>query len=138
MRASGAVTPAQVVVLAANGRVGASIARGPVGGFEATRPRRARPVKCKSGSATVHGLLWRPRRRGRRAPAASCMVHGGPTGQALADWNARVQWLVQRGYAVLQPNYRGSSGYGRAYTQALAGVGASATSPTSPPASGTP
>jgi len=48
-------------------------------------------------------------------------VHGGPTGQALADWNPRVQWLVQRGYVVLQPNYRGSSGYGVTYRNALDG-----------------
>jgi dipeptidyl aminopeptidase/acylaminoacyl peptidase len=48
------------------------------------------------------------------------MVHGGPTSQALADWNARVQAFVQRGWTVLQPQYRGSTGYGRAYTQALA------------------
>jgi len=49
------------------------------------------------------------------------MVHGGPTSQALADWNARVQLFVQRGWTVLQPQYRGSTGYGRAYTQSLAG-----------------
>src|SRR5262249_5406760 len=42
-------------------------------------------------------------------------------GQATADWNARVQWLVQRGFVVVQPNTRGSTGFGRAYTQALAG-----------------
>ncbi|MFH4289226.1 alpha/beta fold hydrolase, partial [Acinetobacter baumannii] len=41
--------------------------------------------------------------------------------QALADWNARVQWFVSRGWAVLAPNARGSTGHGRAYTQALAG-----------------
>ncbi|MGH8978213.1 MAG: alpha/beta hydrolase family protein, partial [Acidimicrobiia bacterium] len=48
-------------------------------------------------------------------------LHGGPTSQALADWNARIQWLVARGCAVLQPNYRGSTGHGRAYTQSLNG-----------------
>jgi dipeptidyl aminopeptidase/acylaminoacyl peptidase len=48
-------------------------------------------------------------------------VHGGPTGQSLADWSLRVQAFVQRGFTVLQPNYRGSSGYGRAYAQSLAG-----------------
>ena len=67
----------------------------------------------------MHGLLYRP--TGATRPPLVVHLHGGPTGQALADWNARVQWLVQRGCAVLQPNYRGSTGYGRAYTQALAG-----------------
>jgi dipeptidyl aminopeptidase/acylaminoacyl peptidase len=92
-----------------------------VGGFESTGLVEPRAVTWKSGSATVHGLLWRPGPTG--APGARpllVMVHGGPTGQALADWNARVQLLVQRGWTVLQPQYRGSTGYGRAYTQALA------------------
>jgi dipeptidyl aminopeptidase/acylaminoacyl peptidase len=48
-------------------------------------------------------------------------VHGGPTGQSLADWNPRVQWLVQQGYTVLQPNHRGSAGYGVNYRNALDG-----------------
>jgi dipeptidyl aminopeptidase/acylaminoacyl peptidase len=117
---SGAVTPAQVVVLAANGSGRRALARGPVGGFEATGLVEPRPVVWKSGSAVVHGLLWRA--AGASGPAPTVVhVHGGPTGQALADWNPRVQWLVQQGYAVLQPNHRGSSGYGVAYRNALDG-----------------
>jgi dipeptidyl aminopeptidase/acylaminoacyl peptidase len=117
---SGAVTPTQIVVLAANGSARRAIARGPVGGFERTGLVEPRPVLWKSGNGVVHGLLW-------RAPDASgpgpmvVHVHGGPTGQALADWNPRVQWLVQSGYAVLQPNHRGSSGYGVSYRDALDG-----------------
>jgi dipeptidyl aminopeptidase/acylaminoacyl peptidase len=48
-------------------------------------------------------------------------VHGGPTGQALADWAPRVQYFVQKGWTVLQPNYRGSTGYGEGYRRALEG-----------------
>jgi dipeptidyl aminopeptidase/acylaminoacyl peptidase len=116
---SGAVTPSHVVVLAANGSGRRSFARGPAGGFEQTPLIEPRAVSFKSGNATVHGLLSRPADVSR--PPLVVHLHGGPTGQAIADWNARVQWLVQRGCAVLQPNYRGSSGYGRAYAQALAG-----------------
>jgi dipeptidyl aminopeptidase/acylaminoacyl peptidase len=117
---SGAVTPGQVVVLAANGSARRSIARGPVGGFERTGLVEPRPVMWKVGSAAVHGLLWRaPDANGPRPLVVQ--IHGGPTGQALADWNPRVQWLVQQGYAVLQPNHRGSSGYGVAYRNALDG-----------------
>jgi dipeptidyl aminopeptidase/acylaminoacyl peptidase len=47
--------------------------------------------------------------------------HGGPTGQAIVDWSSRVRYLTDRGWAVLQPNPRGSTGYGRAYAQALRG-----------------
>jgi dipeptidyl aminopeptidase/acylaminoacyl peptidase len=119
---SGAVTPPQVVTLAANGSGRRSFARGPVGGFEAAGPVEPRPVTWKSGSATVHGLLWRPGLAGARGTRPLLvLVHGGPTSQGLADWSPRVQLLVQRGWTVLVPQYRGSTGYGRAYAQALAG-----------------
>ena len=117
---SGAVTPGQVVVLAANGSARRSVARGPVGGFERTGLVEPRPVMWKTGSAAVHGLLWRAADANGPAPLV-VQIHGGPTGQALADWNPRVQWLVQQGYAVLQPNHRGSSGYGVGYRNALDG-----------------
>jgi dipeptidyl aminopeptidase/acylaminoacyl peptidase len=117
---SGAVTPAQVVVLAANGSDRRAIVRGPVAGFERTALVEPRAVMWKSANAAVHGLLWRAAQS--RAPSPLVVhVHGGPTGQALADWNPRVQWLVQQGYAVLQPNHRGSSGYGVNYRNALDG-----------------
>jgi dipeptidyl aminopeptidase/acylaminoacyl peptidase len=43
-------------------------------------------------------------------------VHGGPESQARPTFNAVIQYLVHRGYAVLAPNVRGSTGYGRTYT----------------------
>ncbi len=117
---SGAVTPPHVVVLAANGSGRRLIARGAAGGFEATGLVEPKAVTWKSGSATVHGLLWRGSGVAGARPLL-VMVHGGPTGQSLADWTPQAQALVQRGWSVLQPDYRGSSGYGRAYAQALAG-----------------
>jgi dipeptidyl aminopeptidase/acylaminoacyl peptidase len=116
---SGAVTTPQVVVLAANGSGRRLIARGAVGGFEASGLVEPKAVKWKSGSATVNGLLWRASGPGPNPMIV--MVHGGPTGQSLADWTPQVQAFVQRGWSVLQPDYRGSTGHGRAYTQALAG-----------------
>jgi dipeptidyl aminopeptidase/acylaminoacyl peptidase len=117
---SGAVTPPQVMVLAANGSGRRAIARGPVAGFERTGLVEPRPVMWKSASAAVHGMLWRAAET--RGPLPIVVhVHGGPTGQALADWNPRVQWFVQQGFAVLQVNHRGSSGYGVGYRNALDG-----------------
>lgn len=49
------------------------------------------------------------------------MVHSGPNSQAIVDWDERVQHFAIRGWTVLAPNYRGSAGYGRAFTQALTG-----------------
>ncbi|MDA8050580.1 MAG: S9 family peptidase [Rhodospirillales bacterium] len=45
-------------------------------------------------------------------------VHGGPASQARADFRPDVQMLLDRGYAVLMPNVRGSTGYGRAWMEA--------------------
>jgi len=41
-------------------------------------------------------------------------VHGGPTSQARPDFDPRFQFFLSRGYAILAPNVRGSSGYGKA------------------------
>ncbi|MDQ3855893.1 MAG: S9 family peptidase, partial [Chloroflexota bacterium] len=43
-------------------------------------------------------------------------VHGGPESQALPVLNPTIQYLAHRGYSVLAPNVRGSTGYGKAYT----------------------
>ncbi len=71
---------------------------------------------------TVHGLLWLPPDAALDTGAAPPLlvdVHGGPTDQSTVDWKPRVRWFVSRGWAVLSPNYRGSTGYGRAYRHAL-------------------
>jgi dipeptidyl aminopeptidase/acylaminoacyl peptidase len=66
----------------------------------------------------AHGLYYPPaseRFEGTGAPPLIVSVHGGPTSQVSAAWAANTQYLATRGYAVLQPNYRGSTGYGREY-----------------------
>ena len=49
------------------------------------------------------------------------IVHGGPTSQETARYNVQAQYFATRGYCVFFPNHRGSSGYGRAYMDALQG-----------------
>ena len=49
------------------------------------------------------------------------IVHSGPTRQKWLDFQTRTQYFTSRGFAVLEVNYRGSTGYGRSYRQALAG-----------------
>jgi len=46
------------------------------------------------------------------------LVHGGPWVRDVWGWNSEVQFLANRGYAVFQPNFRGSTGFGRAFLQA--------------------
>lgn len=45
-------------------------------------------------------------------------MHGGPWFRDAWGFNAEVQWLANRGYAVLQVNFRGSTGYGKAFVNA--------------------
>jgi dienelactone hydrolase len=45
-------------------------------------------------------------------------VHGGPWSRDTWGYDARAQFLANRGYAVLQPNFRGSSGYGQSFLHA--------------------
>jgi dipeptidyl aminopeptidase/acylaminoacyl peptidase len=72
----------------------------------------------------VYGLYYPPansRFSGAGLPPAVVMVHGGPTSQYTAGYHGSTQFLTTLGYAVLEVNYRGSTGYGRDYRQALAG-----------------
>jgi dipeptidyl aminopeptidase/acylaminoacyl peptidase len=72
----------------------------------------------------AHGLYYPPasdRFAGKGAPPLVVLVHGGPTSQVTATWNPQAQFFATRGYAVLLPNYRGSTGYGRAYMLKLRG-----------------
>jgi dipeptidyl aminopeptidase/acylaminoacyl peptidase len=46
------------------------------------------------------------------------MIHGGPTVRDYWGWDQEVQYLASRGYAVLQPQFRGSTGFGRHFQQA--------------------
>ncbi len=66
----------------------------------------------------AHGLYFPPaseRFEGTGAPPLVVIVHGGPTSQVNAGWAPNAQFFATRGYAVLLPNYRGSTGYGREY-----------------------
>ncbi len=63
---------------------------------------------------TIHGYLSLPRNIEPPFPTV-ILVHGGPWARDNWGYDSRVQWLTNRGYAVLQPNFRGSTGYGKAF-----------------------
>lgn len=68
--------------------------------------------------ATVHGIYTPPvssEYKSTGAPPLLVMVHGGPTSQRFLAYDIEAQFFATRGYAVLQVNYRGSTGYGRDY-----------------------
>lgn len=91
-----------------------------VGGLAAVPTVEPRPVSWPATNGeTIHGLLFLPRdeRRESDVPGSPVLLqfHGGPTSQSVVRWEPVLQYFVQRGWAVLQVNYRGSSGYGKAY-----------------------
>jgi dipeptidyl aminopeptidase/acylaminoacyl peptidase len=95
---------------------------------ETVRPAalsRPEPVSWTSfDGEQSHGLYYPPaseRFEGSGAPPLIVLVHGGPTSQVVAGWAPNAQFFATRGYAVLLPNYRGSTGYGREYMLKLRG-----------------
>jgi len=119
---SGARTPTQVVVR--DGATRLTVARGPLGGFEALELSEPEAVTWHADDgAVIHGRLHRPPpgRARRDPPPLLVWIHGGPTSQTAVAWNNRLAFFVDRGWAVLLPDHRGSTGHGRAYTQAMAG-----------------
>jgi len=68
----------------------------------------------------VHGLLTRPPDFKTGSPVPTILfIHGGPNGQDEHAFDFLRQWLSSKGYAELNVNYRGSSGRGQAYSQAI-------------------
>ena len=120
---SGVKTPPQITVcnpVTSHRRV---VARGAPAGVE-LGAREPTPVGWVRDGVTVHGLLYPPDVSppvGELSPML-VDVHGGPTGQATVAWDGWLRFFTSRGWAVLRPNCRGSTGYGRAFAQGLAGT----------------
>ncbi len=89
------------------------------GGLDTTRFVIPEAVSFKSWDGeTIFGLLYLPPRQAEgRKPPVLLGVHGGPTGQARPYYDSTFQYLLTRGIAVLDLNYRGSTGYGKRFTR---------------------
>ncbi|WP_237860721.1 S9 family peptidase [Pseudomonas sp. PGPR81] len=71
-----------------------------------------------SGGEVSHGFFYPA--AGAKGPSPLVVfIHGGPTSACYPVLDPRVQYWTQRGFAVADLNYRGSTGYGREYRQAL-------------------
>ncbi|MHB0764728.1 alpha/beta hydrolase family protein [Stutzerimonas sp. NM35] len=88
---------------------------------------RPQPFSFPGGDGeTAHGFFYPPGNARYRAPAGEksplvVFIHGGPTSACYPVFDPRIQYWTQRGFAVADINYRGSSGFGRAYRQRLRG-----------------
>ena len=88
-------------------------------GIDARRLIRPESIRLIARDGVqLQGLLYIPDEASRGEASAPVVfdVHGGPTAQSQATWEPQMQYLLDRGIAVFQPNVRGSTGFGRTYT----------------------
>ena len=94
----------------------------PLAGDQLSRPQ---PMRFPTGDGEVaHAFYYPPANANCRAepgalPPLVVFAHGGPTSASYPVFDPRIQYWTQRGFAVVDVNYRGSSGFGRAYRQRL-------------------
>ena len=67
---------------------------------------------------TIHGYLTTPVGISAKNLPTILLVHGGPWVRDTWGYDPEAQWLANRGYAILQVNFRGSTGYGKAFLNA--------------------
>jgi dipeptidyl aminopeptidase/acylaminoacyl peptidase len=87
-----------------------------------------RPVEFATGNGEVaHGFYYPPANAEFEAPAGEApplivQSHGGPTAHAVPALDREFLYWTSRGFAIVDVNYRGSTGYGRAYREKLKGT----------------
>ena len=80
-----------------------------------------------SDGQQVHAFFYPPTSasyfgKENELPPAIALCHGGPTGATDSGLNLKIQYWTSRGFAVVDINYRGSTGFGRKFRQSLAGA----------------
>ncbi len=118
MIASSSLIPSRVLSLEAGGQV-TTHRRSATENLRAEQLSEGRAIEWTGDDGgAAHGIFYPPVARDESPPGLPPLivnVHGGPTSQRSAGYANEVQFFTTRGYAVLQVNHRGSTGYGRAY-----------------------
>ncbi|MDD0973380.1 S9 family peptidase [Pseudomonas fontis] len=115
--AASASSPAAVIAIDRSSHAVQVLAGGvlPLPSEQISQPRS---ISYRSGDGVAHGFFY-PAMDGSSTPPLVVFVHGGPTSACHPVLDTRIQYWTQRGFAVADLNYRGSTSYGRAYRQAL-------------------
>ena len=112
--------PADIYVYALDGETLTQITNALVGGIRPEQMTQPVRVRYPSFDGTpISSFLYVPPGLARDGShPALVYVHGGPTAQHTNTFRRDIQYLVSRGYVVIAPNYRGSTGFGRAFEEA--------------------
>ena len=70
-------------------------------------------------NAHAYGFFYAAKKKNESLPPLLVLCHGGPTAATSPQWDPMVQFWAQQGISVVDVNYRGSTGYGRQYQDAL-------------------
>ena len=114
---SGGRTPPQVTIADPAGGARRVVARGAPAGIEDRRTRAGDRHVARRATTPSPGCCTGPTTRPTVPPPLLVDLHGGPTGQAVVRWDGWLRYFTSRGFAVLRPNPRGSTGFGRAFVQ---------------------
>ncbi|MFQ6371466.1 S9 family peptidase [Shewanella sp. YIC-542] len=99
----------------------------PIKGLEPEYISQPQALSFNNGHGVqIHGYFYGPKNPlyvppKHSLPPLIMLLHGGPSAEASSAYNREIQFWTSRGFAVFNLNYRGSSGYGRAYRQCLYG-----------------
>lgn len=115
---SGARTPTQVVVYDTDTWERETIAIGAASQWSPDELVEPALVEVPVSDGVLHARLYRADTSNGRLIV---WLHGGPTDQWMVTFMPRISYWLSRGWSILVPDHRGSTGHGRAYQQALRG-----------------
>ena len=118
VRVNGWQTPGEIWMIDVASMQADKVFSSNLAGLDPAKLIRPQVVRLKARDGVeVQGILYLPpdAERGENAPPVLFGVHGGPSGQSQASFDAVSQYHAARGIAVFRPNVRGSTGLGRTY-----------------------
>jgi dipeptidyl aminopeptidase/acylaminoacyl peptidase len=117
------VTAPEIRTVAPGGTAGTLFAPAPAAVVSAPHVVPERVTFSSFDGLEIAGLLYRPATASGSAPVPAVVnPHGGPTDHDGDDWSGHAQYFVDKGYAWLFVNFRGSTSYGREFERANHGV----------------